>query len=86
MLPPMSNQTGNRVLPTLIYQILCAQVPACQYPACQYYQMDECAMFEAEPAFSSLNAGTLTESIAAAEIALEWNGFAAWIVERKGHR
>lgn len=81
MLPPMSNQTGNHVLPTLIYQILCAQVPACQY-----YQMDECAMFEAEPAFSSLNAGTLTESIAAAEIALEWNGFAAWIVERKGHR
>lgn len=41
-------------------------------------------MFEAGPAFCSLN-GTVTECIAAAEIALEWNGFASCI-ERKGDR
>ena len=41
-------------------------------------------MFEAGPAFCSLN-GTVTECIGAAEIALEWNGFASCI-ERKGDK
>lgn len=45
---------------------------------------DECAKFEAGPVFSSLN-GTVTECIAAAETALEWNGFASCI-KRKGDK
>jgi hypothetical protein len=45
---------------------------------------DECAKFEAGPAFCNLN-GTVIECIAAAEMALEWNGFVS-CTERKGDR